>query len=229
MAQQRFFYQDDDDNETGHPRKDELVLVPYHYHADDAGAIYEREDAVDLSAFIGNQEVAAAHPELLEELLKPSRFMNAKPTPETTFQVLRHSTSSSSSGTGTPTSAPAYQTQSMLSLDAAAAAASASESANASRCTSPTTTATSKRKRKNHVDKNSDEYRKRRERNNMAVKKSREKSRQRSMETEQKVHELSVENQRLQNRIVLLTKELEVLKSLFASNQQTLSGRIESS
>lgn len=67
------------------------------------------------------------------------------------------------------------------------------------------------------VDKASDEYRRRRERNNIAVRKSREKAKLRSRETEEKVKLLVKENERLQKRIELLSEELNVLRSLFAN------------
>lgn len=66
-------------------------------------------------------------------------------------------------------------------------------------------------------DKNSDEYRRRRERNNIAVRKSREKAKVRTRETEEKVKILMKENERLQKRIELLTEELNVMRSLFSN------------
>ncbi|CAL1277058.1 unnamed protein product [Larinioides sclopetarius] len=72
-------------------------------------------------------------------------------------------------------------------------------------------------KHKKNVDKNSDEYRRRRERNNIAVRKSREKAKIRSRETERKVSELVRENDFLRKRVELLTKELNVLKNLLSS------------
>ncbi|XP_054712082.1 CCAAT/enhancer-binding protein epsilon-like [Uloborus diversus] len=72
-------------------------------------------------------------------------------------------------------------------------------------------------KHKKNVDKSSDEYRRRRERNNIAVRKSREKAKLRSRETERKVSELVRENDFLRKRVELLTKELNVLKSLLAN------------
>lgn len=72
-------------------------------------------------------------------------------------------------------------------------------------------------KNKKNVDKSSDEYRRRRERNNIAVRKSREKAKIRSRETERKVSELVRENDFLRKRVELLTKELNVLKSLLAN------------
>ncbi|XP_056640723.1 CCAAT/enhancer-binding protein [Diorhabda carinulata] len=73
------------------------------------------------------------------------------------------------------------------------------------------------RKNMKPCDKNSDEYRRRRERNNIAVRKSREKAKVRTRETEEKVKILIKENERLQKRIELLTEELNVLRSLFSS------------
>lgn len=64
-------------------------------------------------------------------------------------------------------------------------------------------------------DKNSEEYRRRRERNNIAVRKSREKAKVRTKETEEKVRILMKENERLQKKIELLTEELTVLRNLF--------------
>lgn len=67
------------------------------------------------------------------------------------------------------------------------------------------------------LDKGSDEYRRRRERNNIAVRKSREKAKQRSRDTERKVSELNRENDSLRKKVELLTKELNVLKSLLTN------------
>lgn len=73
------------------------------------------------------------------------------------------------------------------------------------------------RKTMKPADKSSDEYRRRRERNNIAVRKSREKAKVRTRETEEKVKLLIKENERLQKRIELLTEELNVLRSLFSN------------
>ena len=75
----------------------------------------------------------------------------------------------------------------------------------------------SKSMKKKLLDKNSSEYRLKRDRNNVAVRKSREKSKVRVVETERRVKELEEENVQLQSKITLLMKELNVLKSLFAS------------
>ncbi|XP_012270498.1 CCAAT/enhancer-binding protein [Orussus abietinus] len=73
------------------------------------------------------------------------------------------------------------------------------------------------RKQTKAIDKASDEYRRRRERNNIAVRKSREKAKVRSRETEEKVKLLVKDNDLLKKRIELLTEELNVLRTLFSS------------
>ncbi|KAM9860901.1 CCAAT/enhancer-binding protein alpha [Aulostomus maculatus] len=70
-------------------------------------------------------------------------------------------------------------------------------------------------KPKKHVDKNSPEYRLRRERNNVAVRKSRDKAKMRNMETQQKVVELSSDNERLRRRVEHLSRELDTLRGIF--------------
>lgn len=72
-----------------------------------------------------------------------------------------------------------------------------------------------KSKSKKLVDKHSDEYRLRRERNNIAVRKSRDKAKLRNVETQHKVLELSAENERLQKRVEQLSRELATLRNLF--------------
>ncbi|XP_016121566.1 CCAAT/enhancer-binding protein alpha-like [Sinocyclocheilus grahami] len=70
-------------------------------------------------------------------------------------------------------------------------------------------------KNKKRVDKNSCEYRLRRERNNIAVRKSRDKAKMRNVETQHKVTELSVDNERLRKRVEHLTRELDTLRGIF--------------
>ncbi|KAM4602727.1 CCAAT/enhancer-binding protein alpha [Polymixia lowei] len=70
-------------------------------------------------------------------------------------------------------------------------------------------------KPKKHVDKNSPEYRLRRERNNVAVRKSRDKAKMRNVETQQKVIELAADNDRLRKRVEHLTRELDTLRGIF--------------
>ena len=65
------------------------------------------------------------------------------------------------------------------------------------------------------LDKMSDEYTKRRERNNIAVRKSREKSRAKAKETQAQVSKLRTENEVLEQKVQILQKELSVLKELF--------------
>jgi hypothetical protein len=72
-------------------------------------------------------------------------------------------------------------------------------------------------KKLKNVDKASDEYKRRRERNNIAVRKSREKAKMRSRETEERVKILAKENERLQKKIDLLTEELTFLRSFFSN------------
>ncbi len=71
--------------------------------------------------------------------------------------------------------------------------------------------------RKRALDKESEEYKQRRERNNVAVRKSRDKAKIKHKETEQRVQELTDENDRLNKKCDLLTKELNVLKGLFSN------------
>ncbi|XP_053309468.1 CCAAT/enhancer-binding protein beta [Spea bombifrons] len=68
---------------------------------------------------------------------------------------------------------------------------------------------------KKSLDKHSDEYKIRRERNNIAVRKSRDKAKIRNMETQHKVLELSAENERLQKKVEQLSRELTTLRNLF--------------
>jgi len=62
-----------------------------------------------------------------------------------------------------------------------------------------------------------DDYRQKRDRNNVAVKKSREKSRQRARETAEKMDRLRRENDELEQRTVELAAELRTLKDLLLS------------
>ncbi|XP_074867720.1 CCAAT/enhancer-binding protein beta [Carettochelys insculpta] len=72
-----------------------------------------------------------------------------------------------------------------------------------------------KSKAKKSVDKHSEEYKLRRERNNIAVRKSRDKAKMRNLETQHKVLELTAENERLQKRVEQLSRELSTLRNLF--------------
>ncbi|XP_072276275.1 CCAAT/enhancer-binding protein gamma [Pyxicephalus adspersus] len=82
-------------------------------------------------------------------------------------------------------------------------------------------------KKGQRVDRSSEEYRLRRERNNMAVKKSRLKSKQKAQDTLQRVNQLKEENERLEAKIKLLTKELSVLKDLFLEHAHSLAENVQ--
>ncbi|KAK1163407.1 CCAAT/enhancer-binding protein gamma-like [Acipenser oxyrinchus oxyrinchus] len=82
-------------------------------------------------------------------------------------------------------------------------------------------------KSKKFADKESDEYRQRRERNNLAVKKSRMRSKQKAQDTQARVNELKEENERLESKIKLLSKELSVLKDLFLEHAHNLADNVQ--
>jgi len=65
--------------------------------------------------------------------------------------------------------------------------------------------------------KDTDEYRCRRDRNNVAVRKSRDKAKEKQGETEKRVTDLTKKNDELTQRCDLLEKELNVLRSLFTN------------
>ncbi|XP_076470119.1 CCAAT/enhancer-binding protein gamma-like [Babylonia areolata] len=67
------------------------------------------------------------------------------------------------------------------------------------------------------TSKDSDDYKKRRERNNIAVRKSRQLSRQKAKAMEEKMSQLRAENRSLEEKVKLLSKELGILKDLFLS------------
>lgn len=75
-------------------------------------------------------------------------------------------------------------------------------------------------KSKKRLDKDSEEYRMRRERNNLAVRKSRDKAKMRNLETQHKVLELAAENDRLQKRVEQLSRELATLRNLLSATGQ---------
>ncbi|KAI4788964.1 hypothetical protein KUCAC02_035521 [Chaenocephalus aceratus] len=71
--------------------------------------------------------------------------------------------------------------------------------------------------KKKRLDKDSDEYRVRRERNNLAVRKSERQSQDPQLETQHKVLELAAENDRLQKRVEQLSRELGTLRNLLSA------------
>ncbi|XP_018425645.1 PREDICTED: CCAAT/enhancer-binding protein beta [Nanorana parkeri] len=102
---------------------------------------------------------------------------------------------------------------------------------SASSCSPPGTPSPSSKssgtgaKHKKSLDKHSDEYKVRRERNNIAVRKSRDKAKIRNMETQHKVLELAAENERLQKRVEQLSRELTTLRNLFKQLPPEATGR----
>eukprot|EP00096_Caligus_rogercresseyi_P001902 TRINITY_DN1335_c0_g1_i1.p1 TRINITY_DN1335_c0_g1~~TRINITY_DN1335_c0_g1_i1.p1 ORF type:complete len:118 (+),score=45.43 TRINITY_DN1335_c0_g1_i1:130-483(+) len=67
-------------------------------------------------------------------------------------------------------------------------------------------------------EKASPDYLTKRARNNEAVKRSREKSRQKASETHDRVDSLKKENEMLEEKIKLLSKELTFLKDIFMAH-----------
>ena len=72
-----------------------------------------------------------------------------------------------------------------------------------------------------NLEKDTEEYRKLRDRNNEAVKKSRTRTKLRTQNTLDKVEKLRNDNSKLEDRIEGLKKELELLKELFVSHAGT--------
>ena len=92
----------------------------------------------------------------------------------------------------------------------------ASSPAGRSTTSSTSTSRPSKSRGGKSVDKDSDEYRRRRMLNNIAVKKSREKAKAESRQIAQRVSVLSADKERLERRVELLSKEVQILHGLFA-------------
>ncbi|KAH3772952.1 CCAAT/enhancer-binding protein gamma-like [Dreissena polymorpha] len=76
----------------------------------------------------------------------------------------------------------------------------------------------SHKEKRQKMSKDGDEYMARRERNNIAVRKSREKSRAKAKETVEQVNKLRRENEMLEQKVTILSKELSVLKDLFLAH-----------
>ncbi|XP_042222672.1 CCAAT/enhancer-binding protein gamma-like isoform X2 [Homarus americanus] len=72
--------------------------------------------------------------------------------------------------------------------------------------------------------KNTEEYRKRRDRNNQAVKKSRLKTKMKTQQMIDRVTQLSTENEELEENIKILNKELGILKDLFVAHAGNAHG-----
>eukprot|EP00794_Sanderia_malayensis_P020282 gene20282-22268_t len=71
-------------------------------------------------------------------------------------------------------------------------------------------------------DKGTDEYRLKRERNNIAVRKSRNKTKMKQLQTEVKVSELNDQNEQLKNKVLHLQRELAALRNFVALNSPSL-------
>lgn len=80
----------------------------------------------------------------------------------------------------------------------------------------------SKSKRR-YGEKDTDEYLQRRERNNIAVRKSRDKGRKKARLMMEKVHRLRSENEMLEQKVEILSKELSILKDLFLAHAGTVA------
>lgn len=79
-----------------------------------------------------------------------------------------------------------------------------------------------KSSRRKFCSKGTDEYRLKRERNNIAVRKSRNKTKMKQVETEVKVSELHEANEQLKSKVVLLQRELASLRNFVALNAPSL-------
>merc|ERR1711863_154386 len=77
---------------------------------------------------------------------------------------------------------------------------------------------------KKSVKKGGEEYVEKRNKNNDAVKKSREKARKHMKETEKRVEILKQDNNKMEERIKLLSKELVFLKNLFLAHESSAHG-----
>lgn len=80
------------------------------------------------------------------------------------------------------------------------------------------TSAGNKKRRQVSEEEDDEDYRKRRDRNNQAVKRSRVKSKLRTQQTLERVNQLKTENELLEEKIKMLTKELGFLKDLFLAH-----------
>ncbi|MBN3286882.1 CEBPB protein, partial [Polyodon spathula] len=130
---------------------------------------------------------------------------------------------------------PSYDMGSYLQYHSAPSGSTGNLSTASSSCSSPPGTPApsgsagsphnsggklSSSKGKKRVEKSSEEYKQRRERNNLAVRKSRDKAKVRNLETQHKVLELAAENNRLQKRVEQLSGELATLRNLLSATGQ---------
>jgi len=75
------------------------------------------------------------------------------------------------------------------------------------------------------LDKNSEEYRLRREKNNIAVRKSRSKSKLKSLQALERMRELECENKKLHLKITSVSNELNLMKYLFVIHASEAHGK----
>jgi CCAAT/enhancer binding protein (C/EBP) gamma len=78
--------------------------------------------------------------------------------------------------------------------------------------------------KRNQGEKQDSNYKDKRNKNNDAVKKSREKTRVKAKETMERVNQLKQENEMLEERIKLLSKELTFLKDIFLAHAGSSHG-----
>jgi len=96
-----------------------------------------------------------------------------------------------------------------------------------SKYTGKSNTANNNKRKAQNLPKDDNEYMQKRQRNNVAVKKSREKAKNRIQETQVRVEQLSKENEELQTKVNLLSKELNVLRALFTNGGFTLPSELQ--
>lgn len=96
-----------------------------------------------------------------------------------------------------------------------------------SKYTGKSSSANNNKRKSQNIAKDDNEYMKKRARNNVAVKKSREKAKNRIQETQVRVEQLSKENEELQTKVNLLSKELNVLRALFTNGGFTLPSELQ--
>ncbi|XP_071958388.1 uncharacterized protein [Antedon mediterranea] len=147
----------------------------------------------------GECESTVTSPTIQSDMPQQTFFTNTLPQPSTGMMPMANDTTQSPYST--PVSSPTSTTMSYKSSPA-------SKSLNKS----------SSGKRQRPVpEKGTQEYVAKRQKNNVAVRKSREKSKAKAMQLQDTVSQLTDENDRLNKKVELLTKELSVLKQLFTN------------
>ncbi|XP_078275129.1 CCAAT/enhancer-binding protein beta-like [Rhinoraja longicauda] len=193
-----------------------------------------RSSAAAAAAAGGRHQgsILSCTPQFLETRLEPVFEQQALDAKGGVKQESREAEDGAMSGTAASSSSSSY-TRPLLQYQCAASGSNSNLSTSSLSSTPPATPNSAdesgrgagselpsgghghRGKSKKSVDKHSDEYRLRRERNNIAVRKSRDKAKMRNVETQHKVLELSAENDRLQKRVEQLSRELTTLRNLF--------------